>query len=119
MVAMKAPPPSTKTNLTARLNSHARTHWPSLANVTVRFRANVAYIDAHEHDGISMKLCRLRYGGSAHLWGFALYRASHDNYEDSHLPTGTPTGTAEEALDCARGLYLTNPLVWLADTPTN
>jgi transposase-like protein len=35
-----------------------------------------------------------------------------------YLPTGTTVGTAEEALDCACGLYL-NPLVWLPDTPTN
>jgi prepilin-type processing-associated H-X9-DG protein len=119
MVAMKAPPPSTKANLTASVNSHAREHWPSLANVTVRFRANFAYIDGHEHDGTIMKLCRLRYGGSAHLWGFAIYRASHDDYEDSYLPTGTTVGTAEEALDCACALYLNNPLLWLPDTPTN
>ena len=38
--------------------------------------------------------------------GFAIYRAGHDDYEDSFLPTGTPVGTAEEALDCACGLYL-------------
>jgi hypothetical protein len=119
MVAMKAPPPSTKANLTSRLSSHAREHWPSLAKVTVRFRANFAYIDGYDTDGTIMKLCRLRYGGSAHLWGFAIYRASHDDYEDSYLPTGTPVGTAEEALDCACGLYLNNPLVWLPDTPTN
>ena len=35
-----------------------------------------------------IKLCRLRYGGSAHTWGFAIYRASHDDYEDSYLPNG-------------------------------
>jgi hypothetical protein len=36
---MKAPPPSTKANLAARLNGHARAHWPSLAGIEVRFRA--------------------------------------------------------------------------------
>ena len=103
---MKAPPPSTKANLTARLNSHARANWPSIAGINVRYRANFAYIDAREHDGDIVKLCRLRYGGSAHLWGFAIYRASHDDYEDSYLPTGTHVGTPEEALDCAANLYL-------------
>src|SRR5829696_2653947 len=49
----------------------------------------------------TMRLCRLRYGGSAHQWGFAIYRASHDDYEDSYLPNGYPVGTAEEALDTA------------------
>ena len=53
----------------------------------IRFRANFAYVDGHERDGTVLKLCQLRYGGSAHLWGFAIYRASHDDYEDSHLPT--------------------------------
>lgn len=106
---MKAPPISTKASLTSRLNSHARTRWPSLAGIDVRFRANFAYIDGRCHDGTALKLCRLRYGGSAHLWGFAIYRASHDDYEDSFLPSGTPVGTAEEALDCTCGLYLNEP----------
>ena len=116
---MKAPPQSTKDSLAARLNDHARTRWPELAGVELRFRANFAYVDGRDGDGAAIKLCRLRYGGSAHLWGFAIYRASHDDYEDSFLPTGTPVGTAEEALDCACGLYLNNPSPWLPDTPTN
>jgi len=28
-------------------------------------------------------LCRLRYVGSAHDWQFAIYRASHDDYDES------------------------------------
>lgn len=115
---MKTPPESTKASLTARLNSHARDRWPSLASIDVRFRANFAYLDGRESDGTVLKLCRLRYGGSAHLWGFAIYRASHDDYQDSYLPTGTPLGTAEEALDCACNLYL-NPLTTPPDTPPN
>ena len=106
---MKAPPESTKHSLTARLTTHARSHWPELARINLRFRANFAYIDGCQQDGTSIKLCRLRYGGSAHLWGFAIYRASHNDYEDSYLPAGTTAGTAEEALDCA--LYL-NPNAW-------
>ena len=66
-----------------------------------------------------VKLRRLRYGGSAHTWGFAIYRASHDDYEDSYLPNGMTSGTPEEALDCACGLYLTDPSAWLPDIPTN
>lgn len=116
---MKAPPASTKHSLTVRLNDHARIHWPELARVDLRFRANFAYVDGRHTDGTTIKLCRLRYGGSAHLWGFAIYRASHDDYEDSFLPTGAPVGTAEEALDCACGLYLNDPTAWLPDTPTN
>jgi hypothetical protein len=104
---MNGPPESTKTNLTRRLNTHAQTRWPQLARVDVRFRARFAYIDGRLGDGTTIKLCRLRYGGSAHHWGFAIYRASHDDYEDSILPTGTFVGTAEDALDCAATLYLT------------
>jgi len=119
MRGMKAPPGSTKASLASRLNSHARTRWPELAGVEVRFRANFAYVDAHYANGDTVKLCRLRYGGSAHTWGFAIYRASHDDYEDSYLPSGMTAGSAEEALDCACGLYLNDPAAWLPDTPTN
>ena len=35
---------------------------------------------------------RLRYGGSAARWGFAIYLASKDGYEVSALPTGVFAG---------------------------
>jgi hypothetical protein len=60
-------------------------------------------------DGHKFRLCRLRYGGSASSWGFAIYRASHNDYEPSYLPTGYTAGTPEEALDTACGLYLGDP----------
>lgn len=116
---MPTPPTSTKDGLSSRLSIHARTRWPELAGVTVRFRANFAYVDGRQSDGSLLKLCRLRYGGSASTWGFAIYRASHDDYEDSVLPNGMPVGSPEEALDCACGLYLNDPTAWLPDTPTN
>jgi len=116
---VKGLPASTKTSLTQRLNARARDRWPDLAGVEVRFRANFAYVDGREADGTLLKLCRLRYGGSAHHWGFALYRASHDDYEDAVMPNGMLAGSAEEALDCACGLYLNDPAAWLPDTPTN
>jgi hypothetical protein len=56
--------------------------------------------------------------GSAHIWSFAIYLASRDGYQDSVLPSGSPTGTAEDALDCACGLYLNDPTAWL-QPPTN
>jgi len=116
---VKRPPESTKASLTQRLNARAKERWPDLARVEVRFRAGFAYVDGRESDGTVLKLCRLRYGGSAHLWGFALYRASHDDYEDSFLPSGMTAGSAEDALDCACGLYLGDPSAWLPDTPMN
>jgi hypothetical protein len=119
---MPTPPASTKSSLTQRLTARARTRWPALTGVRVRFRAGFAYVDGELADGDLLKLCRLRYGGSASSWGFAIYRASHDDYQDSILPIGTLAGTPEEALDCACGLYLGDPSAWtesITDIPTN
>ena len=65
-----------------------------------------------------MPLLRLRYGGSATTWGFAIYQASSSTYHDSVLPSGLHVGTPAEALDCACGLYLNDPTAWLTP-PTN
>jgi len=109
MNAMPSPPESTKSSLQQRLNTHAAAHWPSLTKIQVRFRGTFAYIDGHLPDGDTLPLMRLRYGGSASRWGFALYLASKDGYQDQYLPTSFSAGTPEEALDCAAGLYLDNP----------
>ncbi len=115
---MRPPPESTKNSLTWRLRQHAREHWPGLGDVQVRFRSNFAYVDGHLPDGEVIKLCRLRYIGSASSWGFALYRYSHDDYEDNILPSGMPTGSPQDALDCACALYLSQAAS-PPDTPTN
>lgn len=94
------------------MKNHARARWPQLLGVQVRFRAGFAYIDGDLGDGEILKLCRLRYGGSATQWGFAIYRASHNDYEDSILPNRTFAGSPEQALDCACGLYLNDPTAW-------
>jgi hypothetical protein len=117
---MPAPPASTKTSLGQRLSARARDRWPALSKVGVRFRGQFAYVDGHMADGEVLPLCRLRYGGSASRWGFAIYRASHDDYQDSILPSGWTSGSPEEALDCACGLYLGDPTAWLpGPSPTN
>jgi hypothetical protein len=54
----------------------------------------------------------LRYNGSIDRWGFAIHLASRTTTEDSVLPSGQPTGTPEEALDCACGLSLGDPSAW-------
>jgi hypothetical protein len=113
---MPTPPASTKTSLGQRLNTRARDRWTALAKVQVRFRGQFAYIDGVLADGDILPLCRLRYGGSASRWGFAIYRASHDDYQDNYLPTGDTAGTPEEALDCACGLYLNDASAWQPDT---
>ena len=82
--------------------------------------AKVAGADGQLPDGQLLPLLRLRYSGSASRWGFALYRASHDDYQDNYLPTGDTTGSPEEALDCACGLYLSDPTIWRQPhTPPN
>jgi hypothetical protein len=93
-------------------HSHVRVcapYRPQITEVGVRFRAQFAYVAATLTDGGHLPPCRLRYGGSASRWGFAVYRASHDDYEPSMLPSGEFAGTPEEALDCACGLYLGDP----------
>jgi len=108
-------PDSTKNSLHWRLTARARERWPALAEVRMRYRAGFAYVDGVLPDGQVLPLCRLRYGGSASTWGFALYRASHDDYADNFLPSGSPSGSAEEALDCACSLYLSDPSIRAPD----
>jgi hypothetical protein len=114
----KPPPESTKVNLQQRVTAHVEARWPALTAIRIRHRGLFAHLDGHLPNGTVMPLCRLRYNGSAHLWGFAIYLASRDGYQDSILPSGIPTGTAEEAIDCACGLYLNDPTAWTRP-PTN
>lgn len=109
---MAAPPASTKTSLQQRLSARARERWPDLAGVDVRFRGAFAYVTGRLADGDTLPLMRLRYGGSATRWGFAIYLASKDGYQLSALPTGDFAGTPEDALDTACGLYLSDPTAW-------
>jgi hypothetical protein len=109
---MATPPQSTKTSLQQRLSRRARERWPQLAGVEVRFRAQFAYVTGILADDETLPLMRLRYGGSAARWGFAIYLASKGGYEDSLLPTGDTAGAPEDALDTACGLYLGDPTAW-------
>ena len=102
-----------KHSLRQRLNAHAKTRWPELARVEVRHRAGFAYVDGVLPDGEVLPLCRLRFTGALHTWGFAIYLASRDGYQDNYLPSGMPAGSPEEALDCACGLYLNDPTAWI------
>lgn len=95
------------------IREHAESRWPALARIEVRFRAGFAYVDGVLPAGQVLKLCRLRFHGVLHTWGFAIYLASRDGYEDNFLPSGVPSGSLEEALDCATGLYLADPSAWI------
>ncbi|MBA3629755.1 MAG: hypothetical protein H0W55_08785 [Actinobacteria bacterium] len=105
-------PDSVRSSLAQRLNQRRRDRWPQLTGVRLRFRGAFAYVDGVLEDGEVLRLCRLDYGGSASSWGFAIYLASKDGYEQSVLPTGSFTGSPQEALDCACGLYLGDISAW-------
>jgi len=113
MDAMAKVPESTKSSLAYKLSARARERWPQLADVEVTHRAGFAYVTGTTTDGEELRLCRLRYGGYASLWGFAIYRASHDDYQPSVLFTGATVGSPEDALDTACGLYLGDPTAWI------
>jgi hypothetical protein len=108
-------PDSTRSSLTQRLVTRQRERWPQLRDLQVRVRGHFAYVDGVMPDGEVWPLFRLRYGGSAHYWGFAFYTASSDSYQDSVLPTGAFEGTTEEALDCVCGLHLQDPSAWVTN----
>jgi hypothetical protein len=104
---MAAIPESTRDSIILRLLDHAETHWPQLARVQVTYRGSFGYITGVLRNGERIPLCRLRYGGSAHSFGFAIYYAAHDRYQDAILRTGLPIGTPQEALDTACTVHLT------------
>jgi hypothetical protein len=65
-----------------------------------------AYITGVLPGGERILLCRLRYGGSAYSFGFAIYSAARGSYDDTVLRTGLPAGTPQEALDTACTIHL-------------
>jgi hypothetical protein len=85
---------STKTSLRQRLATRASGRWPQLAGITVRWHGEFAYVAGQLLDGTALPLMRLRYNGSPTTWGFAVYRASYDDYDKAVLPSGCPFGTA-------------------------
>jgi hypothetical protein len=105
-------PESTRRSVHLRLLDRQEARWPQLARVHVRFRAQFAYVDAEYPDGTRQPLCRLRCQGSASQWGFAVWRASTEGYDEAVFPIGLPVGTPEEALDTACGLYVGDPTAW-------
>jgi hypothetical protein len=103
---MPAIPRSTRSSLTLRLLDHAERQWPQLGKVEVTFRSSFVYATGILPGGGQLPLFRLRYGGSAHSFGFAIFSAARNRYEDAVLLTGLPTGTPQEALDTACTVHL-------------
>lgn len=110
---MPVPAARLKTVLSGQLDFYASQRWPQLEEVTIAWRGGYGYVTGYLPDDEELPLCRLRYLGSDTDWGFALYRASTETYVDTLLPDGSPTGTPEQALDCALGLYLADPTAWI------
>jgi hypothetical protein len=106
---MPAIPESTRSSITVRLLDHSEKNWPQLAKVRARYHGPFAYITGVLRNGEQIPLFRLRYGGSAHSFGFAIYSAAQARYEDAVLITGSPTGTPQEALDTACTVHLAGP----------
>src|SRR5947207_13778080 len=107
MKHMPAIPEPTRSSIISRLLDHAGTNWPQLAKVRARYRGSFAYITGVLRDGEQIPLFRLRYGGSAHSFGFAIYSPARDRYEDAVLLPQLPTGSPQEALDTACTVHLT------------
>lgn len=105
-------PDGVRRALARRLDIRRQERWPDLLHIHIRYRGSFAYVEGVTVDDESLPLCRLRYLGSPREWGFAIYLASKDGYQDSILPRGTFTGAPEEALDCACGLYLNDVTAW-------
>ena len=95
-------PESTKTSLAQRLRAHAKTNWPQLASVHVRYHGQFAYVTGELTDGQQLPLARLRYGGSAHRWGTAIYVASTNSYESQIWFSGS----VEDAFDYVCDLHI-------------
>ena len=85
---MPAIPESTRSSILLRLLDHAEHNWPQLAKVQARYHGSFAYITGVLPSGEQIPLFRLRYGGSAHSFGFAIYSPACDRYNDAILLTG-------------------------------
>jgi hypothetical protein len=106
MATVPTPSEHTRLQLELYLNIHAKAAWPQLAGLRVRHRGAFAYIDGALANGQVLKLMRLCYTGTASRWGFALHDAFSNRYQESLLPTGSGSGTPEDALDTACHLHL-------------
>jgi hypothetical protein len=106
MKRMPAIPESTRSSIIVRLLDHAEKNWPQLKKVQARYRGSFAYITGVLPDGEQIPLFRLRYGGSAHSFGFAIYCPADDRYQDAVLLTGLPIGSPQQGLDTACTVHL-------------
>ena len=94
---MPAIPESTRSSIILRLLDHAEKNWPQLDQSPGQIpRQPSPTSPACCRGGEQIPLFRLRYGGSAHSFGFAIYSAARDRYEDAVLLTGLPSRHARK-----------------------
>ena len=103
---MPAIPESTRSSIILRLLDHAEKNWPQLTKVQARYHGSFAYITGVLPGGEQIPLFRLRYGGSAHSFGFAIYSPARDRYEDAVSSSGSGFRFVSERgkVDCAGGV---------------
>lgn len=109
LAGVPVPSRKLKDQVEDELDHYASVAWPQLTEVAIRWHGGYGYVTGHlsdDEDDEGLALCRIGYLGSAEVWQFAIYQASDNSYHDSVLPSGAPTGTPQEALDCACNLYL-------------
>src|SRR5947199_10278286 len=94
---MPAIPESTRSSIILRLLDHAGQNWPQLAKVRARYHGSFAYITGVLRNGEQIPPFRLRSGGPAHSFGFAIYSAASDRCELAGLLTGSPVRTSQSA----------------------
>jgi len=80
-----------KSSIILRLLDHAEHNWPQLTKVQASYHDSFAYITDVLPGSEQIPLFRLRYGGSARSFGFAIYSPARDRYQDAILLTGLPT----------------------------
>lgn len=91
MQDMPVPSARLKISTEGHLDFHASQRWPQLEEITISWRGGYGYVTGHLPDDEQVPLCRLRYLGSDTDWGFALYQASSERYDDTLLPDGNPS----------------------------
>ena len=93
---MPAIPESTRSSIILRLLDHAEHNWPQLVKIRARYHGSFAYITGVLRDGEQIPLFRLRYGGSAHSFGFAIYSPARDRYETLSCSPACPSAARKK-----------------------
>jgi hypothetical protein len=105
---MPVPSRRLKDLIEGTVDHHASQRWPTLEEVTIRWRGSYGYLTGYlsEDDDDTIELCRIQYLGNPDEWAFAIWQASTDSYAESVLLDGRPAGHPNLALDTACTLYL-------------